>query len=114
MDTLPAIAASYGSSLDEEARILENKFGDGYTQTAADGINNIDATLPMKWEWITSAEADTLIAFFRAKAGTTPFKYKIPTEPAAWVWKCKKWSRDTDKCGLTSVNATFERRFDLG
>ncbi len=114
MDTLPAIAPSYDSpGLDEEARVIENSFGDGYTQTAADGINSINGSLPLTWKWITTADADILIAFFRAKKGSTPFLYKIPTESSAWMWKCKRWHRDHDRGGLTTVTAQFERVYDL-
>ena len=114
MDTLPAIAPEFSSpGLDEEARVLETKFGDGYKQTAADGINNIGGNLPLEWRNITTAQANTLIAFFRGKAGYLPFRYKIPTESAAWVWKCKRWHRDHDRAGLTNVYATLERAFDF-
>jgi len=114
MDALPNIPMELTSGgLSEDCRVLENPFGDGYRQRAGDGMNNIEGAYEAKWENITKAEADTLIAFFRAKGGYLPFTHTPKNETGTWIWTCKKWSRPPDRGPFTNVTATFRREFDL-
>ncbi len=110
MDTLP-VTPSISSRGNESARVLRNKFS-GYTQRAPDGLNSIEATWDMRWDNITVTEANTLIAFFRAKLGAEAFFWTPPGEPQPWVWTCDKWSKDPPEGPYTNMSATFTREFD--
>lgn len=48
------------SSKSVSFRVKEATFGDGYTQTAADGINNRIDTWSIKWGALTLAEKNTV------------------------------------------------------
>lgn len=114
MEALPNIPMDMSSGgLTEEARVIENDFGDGYRQRAGDGINPIGSTFEAKWDNITTAEANTLVAFFRARGGYEAFTFTPPNESGTWAWTCKSWSRPPDNAGYASLSATFRREFDL-
>jgi phage-related protein len=88
--------------------ILEAKFGDGYSQRAANGLNtaleiwNIQAT-PLK----NASEADAFEAFLRTQSGVIAFQWTTPfTRTALFV--CKDWQRTPLAAGTSSITATFE------
>ena len=112
LDLLPVVPSN-SSRPKNTARVLRNDFGEGYGQRGADGINNIDTTWDMKFEVITSTQADTLEAFFISKGGYIAFLWLPPKKTGTWKWTCKEWDRDPDVCGLTNMTGTFKREFDL-
>jgi len=115
MDTLPDIGKnpSWGLAVEETARVIRHDFGDGYSQRAANGINSIDAAVPVSWGKITLAKRDTLLAFFRAKAGHTAFYWTPPQEVAPRKWTCTKWSYPAAAPGYVTFTAQFREEFDL-
>lgn len=68
-------------------RMITNKYGDGYKQDLADGVNPLERSYTLTWDPIGMGEADDIIAFLEAHVGT-PFYYQLPREPAprTWVW----------------------------
>lgn len=59
-------------------RVLTAKFGDGYEQRLADGINNIEQTFTLAFNNRTDDDIDDIVAFFDAKKGVTSFDYTYP------------------------------------
>lgn len=102
---------SWNSELDEEPKVLSAKFGDGYEQRAADGINSRLQMWNVKFENLTSANADTIIAFFRARNGVSYFTW---TPPGAAEIKviARKWKRSFPDFSHT-ITAMFEQVFDV-
>lgn len=103
---------SPGTTLDEEPRLREASFGDGYVQRAPDGINN----RPQKWELsfddVDDVEADSMIAFLRTHNGVTPFNYWPMWASAAIKVVCKRWRRTLgSKLRTSTITATFEQDF---
>lgn len=113
MDTLPAIPISYSSSGKNECRTIENTFGDGYNQRAADGLNTIAQTWEVTWEDVPTADIDTLEAFFVARYGVIAFLWTPPRQTVAKKWTCKTWSREPINLPTDRLRATFVQRFDL-
>jgi len=118
---LPIQPSYDGSSLDTTARVLKNTFGDGYAQTAQDGINNIVGGPSLTWSALTLAQKQSLVDnFFVVLAGSTPFFWTPPGTTVALLWKCAKWSVIPLKCSIPPaatdtfrVTATFEQSFDV-
>jgi len=108
----PAKAPSIGSSANHEASILEAKF-EGYSQRAANGINNIESELPLVWSNCSATEASDIVAFFVARAGYESFWYTPPDYAAPWLFVCKKWSNPWSNGHRFNVSATLERVFDV-
>jgi phage-related protein len=114
LDTFPSIAPEYSSSpCDTKARVLRTDFGDGYGQRAADGINNMPRTWPLKWENLTEADANTIENFLRARAGYVAFLWTPPRTGTALKWTCEAWSRQPTEGNFVTMTATFNQVFDL-
>lgn len=111
MDTFTWMPDYEGTELQEEPRILEAKFGDGYAQRLGDGINNNAPVLPLTFTNIDVTTANAIVAFFRAHGGTTPFLWTPPDETGTWQWVCKKWSKRYTGFGTRTLTAEFTRDF---
>ena len=65
-------------TIQQSPRVRIQKFGDGYEQRLAEGINNIVNNFTITLVNRAKAEADDIIAFFEAKAGVTAFEFTYP------------------------------------
>ncbi|QIG76831.1 minor tail protein M [Rhizobium phage RHph_Y1_11] len=101
-----------GTSEDHTPSILVNNFGDGYVQRTPDGLNHDLARLSPKFEVMTYAEAETIMAFFKARKGTEPFWFQLPGAASPQKWVCTSWSRSWDGEVTQSVTANFQEVVD--
>lgn len=101
---------SYNSSLSREPKVLEARFGDGYAQRAADGINNNPQIWTLTFENISLVDADAIESFLSTAGGVTPFDWTPPGKPSA-RFVCKQWSRTYGAPGSYNMNMTFEQDF---
>jgi phage-related protein len=62
---------SFTTSGTDEFKELVAEFGDGYKQTAPDGINPVREVWNLVFDPITTADIETIRAFFRARVGQT-------------------------------------------
>ncbi len=104
---LPDVARDRRSRLSERPRVLEAKFGDGYRQVAADGVNHIDRTFEAVWRAVPIADLDTLVAFFRARGAVEAFEFTLPGETAARLWRCERWREQRVSASHANLTATF-------
>jgi phage-related protein len=104
---------SWSSALGEEPRVKSNKFGDGYEQRAADGINTIAQNWDLVFE-VLSSVADSIIAFLRNEGGVTYFLWTPPGAGAVQgKYVCRKWTRSIGEFDHEVVRGVFEQVFDL-
>lgn len=59
-------------------RVLVAKFGDGYEQRLADGINTLEQTWNISFVNRTRQEIDDIAAYFTSLNGATAFNFTIP------------------------------------
>ena len=59
-------------------RILTAKFGDGYEQRIADGINVLNETYSLTFRNRTKEEIDDIVAFLDTKQNVTKFTLTLP------------------------------------
>lgn len=112
--TVP-VPPSYGTSKKVKAKVQVAEFGDGYSQRAKDGINNIVDQIPVVWESLTAAQADDLETFLEERGGSGAFFFDFVREPGSGKkWRCEEWERTPSKPDYDRVTATFIRVFDLG
>ena len=109
----PSVIPSVGSSVNSSARVLVADFGDGYSQRAADGINNIDTTVSLQWNNLTGTQANSIDSFFMQMGGYESFYYTLPTESIAKKWACEKWDKSYQTGGMVNLNCELKRVFDL-
>jgi len=114
MATLPSIRPSLTSSKSVKARILKNEFGDGYSQRAADGLNNTPASWTLIWGGRTKADIDTLEAFFEGLGGWDTIEWTPEHESTEKKFICTEWSRSFyDNDENDTLTAKLEQVYDL-
>jgi phage-related protein len=109
----PPIQPSVGATNKPKVKILKADFGDGYSQSAADGVNNIRAEFSLTWEVLTSTDADTIEGFLTTQGGYQPFYWSAPGKTTAQKWTCETWERTFNRAGWVSIKATLTQSFNL-
>lgn len=100
----------FGAQVNKSPRVLSARFGDGYEQRLADGIN----TQPAKWNLTftyDSSTIDTIESFFVTKAGLTAFTW-TPHGGSEIKVICRDWSRSIDSPTTASIQTTFEQVYE--
>lgn len=98
----------FGGSVDVTPRIRSVSFGDGYTQSVPDGINNLPETRSLTFANRDTAEINAIEAFLVAHAGVIWFWYQHPGR-AAIQMKCEKWQRTDVSAGFDTLTCTFQQ-----
>jgi len=119
-DYLPNIEISYNSGFDTTPGVTEYRFGDGYSQAVANGINNMPEDISVSYINRSVPEMELLIAFFRQMGGANyfmfrppPYKYGDGSLKPYRKFKCTKWSK-TPGSGVTwNISATFVEVFNI-
>ena len=104
--------AAYGAENTRKPRILSAKFGDGYEQRSADGINADLDSWRLSFPNVKSTDADTIEAFFVTAGGVTPFTWTPPRATTSSQFLCREWKRTIVANSLDSITATFEETAD--
>lgn len=114
-DTFPSSvpAPDFSSKKSVKPRILENDFGDGYTQRAADGLNSMRREWDVSWTNLTLAEKNTLITFFEAQQGYKSFFWTAPGDTAQRKWTVREWRETPVVANNWTIQAQFRQEFDL-
>jgi phage-related protein len=102
---------SAGSSLEQQPRLKEAQFGDGYAQRAPDGINFMPEVWSLTFDEVEDAVADELVAFLQDQKGYIAFNYVPLRYTTARRVICKRWTRTHTGPGVSSFRATFEQDF---
>ncbi len=106
-------AESSSTRLDEEARVAESRFGDGYAQRAPAGLNSLDESWSVNLRAVSRSAGDEIIAFFRTHRGVTPFDWTPPFTSVSGRWVCKRWTRTAlDEADTSDITAVFERVYE--
>lgn len=109
----PPLRPEIGSNDNSKFRVLEASFGDGYTQSAGDGINTKEQTIQLQWTRLSVTNADAIRAFFDGLGGYQSFDYTLPNDSTALKFKCKQYNRTWGDGNLQNITATLERVYDL-
>lgn len=112
MVSMPSIPPSYALSVNTEFDVLNNRYGDGYGQRAARGINSVKDTFRLSWELLTEAEYITLRDFFKGTKGVVTIEYTPPTEVTDRTFIVKSFSGNPSGFERWDVQADLEETFD--
>lgn len=103
------------SSIDESATFAVDKiqFGDGYVQRAPSGINNALRKWSVSFTDKPKAEADAMVAYWKARMGSQSFSWRPTGETTDVRVVCESWSKPIQNRYLNgafvySVSATFQ------
>jgi phage-related protein len=92
-------------------RVRAVRFGDGYEQRTADGINTQPALWSLTFNNRTTAEADTIETFFSTQAGMNAFDWTPPLGSAG-RFICREWNRTMPAYGVNAITCNFEQVFE--
>ena len=113
-ETFPDYLPSKGSAPRTRIRVLEKTFGDGYVQTAADGLNAATRSYRAIFDTRLNAEIAEIVTFLTAHGGVTPFLFTVPGDAAPRRWRCKEFSGPTwVSATYSSLTATFIEDYGL-
>lgn len=93
-------------------RVREVKFGDGYSQVVADGINNRYETWPLSFEG-NLAQMREILAFFDRHTGNRSFYWTPPTSDDPLLFRCTEVSFTSVGAGIYRVSADFQQVYSL-
>lgn len=110
----PPFAPMPGTTDKPKVKILKAEFGDGYSQTAPDGLNNVKRVLSVAWDALTPTQITAMTGFFFTQASQgNPFYYTPSDETVPVKWTCEVWDDKRGQGGLRALTATFEQSFIL-
>ena len=112
MATLPFEPKVAGDSTRKVVpRVLRTEFGDGYSQRAADGLNNNPSEWNLRWE-LDDTDTDTLIAFFITHGGHTTFEWTPPRESTSQKFIIIEWGETPYGESGSIVTARISQEYD--
>lgn len=91
-----------------EPRINSVRFGEGYEQTAPDGINSLMEKRSLSFTGRSLAETQAIAAFLEAQGGVTSFDYTHPNSTAK-KYRCKVWKVADTEGNHQSVTCEFQQ-----
>ena len=112
-----------GMARSSQPLVRSARFGDGYEQRLADGLNSLSETFNVTFSNRTKAEADDINAFFNAKKGVSSFNFTFPDDNSSATDSkgnkvttikvvCSQWSQSYTDFQGSSVSATFNRVYE--
>lgn len=105
--------ASYGSALTVKPSVTAIKFGDGYEQRTAVGINSQPRHWRLEFTNKPLPVEDALEAFLSDHAALQAFDWP-PPHGAAGKFVCREWSVQPTSPKYRSISCTFEEVFEPG
>lgn len=105
-----------GVQVSPERRVLSVQFGDGYEQTADDGINTDTSSYTVTWTDVPKDTGDTIYAFLDRHLKHPPFLFTLPTTREQITVRCTALGKSLYNLTGTykSITATLKRTATLG
>lgn len=100
--------APQAASADRSARVISNKFGDGYEQAVLDGLNAQETSLSLSWPVLTFEQCNEIDKFFSDNKGKS-FLWALPGQEQK-RWRCDAWKTEYEACAA-KVSATLKEVF---
>lgn len=101
-----------GAQVEYKLRFKEAKFGDGYEQRYADGLNSVSEVWSLAFTNRDNTDIDAIITFLKARAGVEVFDWETPNGDTL-KFRCKQFSKGIPVNGVISdASAVFEQVFD--
>jgi phage-related protein len=92
-----------------EPKVKAAKFGDGYEQRVADGINNDLQKWQITFSKRSAADVQEVYDFLKARGGWESFEWTPRGEASPRNFVCRKWSRTFDNYDVVQgISFTLE------
>jgi phage-related protein len=102
---------SFSADLSEAPTVRTVKFGDGYEQRLAYGLNTQPKTWQLQFSNRDDTERDNILTFLRARGATESFDWTDPNNYAG-KWVCSEWQTSQVSCNFNNITATFRQVFE--
>jgi phage-related protein len=99
------------AQLTEKPRVVVAKFGDGYAQRTAFGLNINPQSWSLTFSNKRAADRDAIMDFLRAAAGVSAFDWQPPGEVVSFRFTCADYAAQINIDKLWTITATFEQDF---
>lgn len=100
-----------GASKAVRTRVNAVRFGEGYEQRVAEGINSVWEEWTLRFTARTRAEIDAIDAFLTTQKGVVNFDWTTP-QGVSKKFICKEWSPSYEHDYMCELSAVFEQRFE--
>lgn len=107
----PPQQPTVGTDRKLEFRVWSAKFGDGYEQRAAKGINSTPEIWDVRWDNLTFADAATIYSFLSGTKGSTSFIWTPPGYATTYKYVVTALSEHPGTT-RSSISATFQQVYE--
>jgi phage-related protein len=112
-----AVMPDKGFQKRDKARIYQTKFGDGYEQRLANGINTLDQVFMLNFKTRPKAEIDDLVTFFVGLNGVDLCRFTYADSNAGGSETAVKaiateWTQTFDFGDFYSLSVTLTRVYE--
>lgn len=104
-------APSYGSALTIKPNVTPIKFGDGYENRVALGLNTKLRSRRLESTNRPTALADAIEAFLNARGALESFDW-TPLYGAPGKWVCREWTASPTSPNHRTISCVFEEEFE--
>lgn len=101
----------FGAAFEVKPNVRVSKFGDGYEQRQASGINTQPKNWSLRFSLRSDSEANAIETFLAAQAGVQSFDW-TDINGVAGKYVCRAWNRVKDRTNLNTITATFEQVYE--
>ena len=108
MANFPSINPSYGLTKSSSPKVLETRFGDGYSDRLVFGLNQDLKVYQPRWENLSETDADTIENFLVARKGQESFDWTPPGDSAG-KYICSSWRKTIPYTNRATISATFHQ-----
>ncbi len=95
-----------GATEEREPRIRSVRFGDGYEQRAADGLNSDMRKRGLSFTARSTSEAAAILSFLETQGGVASFDYTHPGDSSR-KYVCRTWKITDTGYNLKTITADF-------
>lgn len=99
---------TWSTQLTVDAKVVEARFGDGYSQSSPDGLNNTLEVWNLQFKDIKDAEYVKIKNFLHQHKGSIPFQWTTPDGDTYW-FRCKSWSGSPPSANVRDMTMKFEQ-----
>ena len=98
----------YGAGRTHTPRVRSVRFGDGYEQRLAYGLNTNLQVWQLAFSARTNVETDSIMNFLDARNGVESFDWTTPDNVSGKKWLCRQWQKSMIAFNINSVSCQFE------
>ena len=102
----------FGAQKRTQPNVRVVRFGDGYEQRLAYGVNTQPKNWSLTWSASSNSDADAIEAFWEARGAVESFDWTPIGDTTSYKFVCRQWQRQHKYADINTITATFEQVFE--